>query len=136
MKINMEKGRLVIEFDGDSNKTDLLVKGALQASYFLDQPEGPEDFTNGLRQANAARNACRILDEIPHCMKRLDSAKTRGSFASGLNLGLAGEFREISGTRVYPDPPRGSVDIKTFEYGWQLGFFLRRAVDIANGNTK
>lgn len=133
MKINMERGRLVIELPAES--AELLVNGSKQAEYFLGVPEGPEDFTERLRKSNAALAACSMMRGLLPRIEKLDTVGAK-DFAAGLVAGLRGEFR-----RLYPKdsgvgnavqaPDCGKFRELPFRRGWELGSAIMAAATMA-----
>lgn len=142
MKINLEKGRLVIELPRES--AELLVNGELQAEYFLGVPSGPEDLRGELRKANAAKAAASMLRGILRGLEKPKNGGTgkdirvrRNSFTEGLVAGLTGEHRRlypkdsgVEGAVVEPETPAGA-DHAAFRDGWQLGQGIFAAATMA-----
>lgn len=133
MKINLEKGRLVIELPRES--AELLVNGELQAEYFLGVPSGPEDLRGELRKANAAKAAASMLRGVLPRIEKLDTVGAK-DFTAGLVAGLRGEFR-----RLYPKdsgvgnavqaPECGKFRELPFRRGWELGSAIMAAATMA-----
>jgi hypothetical protein len=129
LTLKMERGRLVLELP--HNMLDLEVNGALQATYFLGRSAGPEDLRAELRKASAAHAACEMLREVLAPMKLPSDKRTSSKWAHGFNHGLMGTHRVLNNTHV---PPEVVVeDGQPALDGWGLGYALRAALAIANG---
>lgn len=136
MNIHLEKGRIVIE--APALDCNLLVRGALQAHYGLGVPEGPEDFTERLRKANAAQAACSILRRFitSDASTGHTDAKRQAAAVAGFLAGLRGEHR-----RLYPKdsgvanavqaPECGKHPEREFRGGWEAGSAVWAACKMA-----
>lgn len=132
MKLNLEKGRLVIELPAES--AELLVNGAKQAEYFLGVAEGPEDFRKRLRQANAAHSACAIMRRLVQAATGPVCPKRQSAVVAGFLAGLRGEYRRIHPKGVaggIQPPDCGNHEWADFSDGWESGSAVWAAVQMA-----
>lgn len=136
LKLKLERGRLVLELP--ESAMDVEVNGALQAQYFLGPVEGPEDFRERLRKANAAHAACSIMRAFMKCSEATGhaEAKKQAAAVAGFLAGLRGEYR-----RMYPKdsgvggaiqaPECGKHPWREFSDGWSAGSAVWAAVTMA-----
>lgn len=133
LTLKVERGRLVLELP--QAILDLEVNGKLQAEYCLGKSLGPEDLRAELSRARCALSACRMLLDVVNRAtatetSRLD-ARTRADWADGLRAGLMGQYAESGNAFVPPSLGSGPPGLR----GWELGFAIRRALELSQGET-